>query len=415
MLYATRRINLRHLEKEEKVLLKKLCVLSKKIYNQALDNIENHFKDTGQFLFWKDNYKLIKSFWAYKELGSRYQAILKEAESNYKTFMTTIKNGKQYNLYKDWQKANPPKKKKHYFPLISENFSQNNGMVKIPMSIKYRKSYKDIWIALPHDLKETKIKKIVVRPKFYTMEEFELLVIYKVDEISLNLDKNNALAIDLGVSNFATCADTNGKCFIIDGKKIKSINQGFNKTVAKINRMKKKQGNKGYTKGYRKLINKRTNQVQDYLNKSVAFIVNYCIKNEIANIAIGYNQAFQELSNIGHRNNQIFTQMPYSKFLKKLKFKCKKNNINLTIVDESYTSKASFLDNDFLPEKRSNKKYTFSGKRVKRGLYIASDGRLINADVNGAFNILRKRKLVSPAIIRRIQSSGVAQPTRIRQ
>ena len=135
---------------------------------------------------------------------------------------------------------------------------------------------------------------------------------------------------------------------------------------------------------------KRNNQIDDYLNKSAKFIINYLINNNIGTLVIGYNFEFKQNVNIGKANNQNFVNLPISKLKNKLISKCKQFNIDYVVQEESYTSKASFLDNDIMPVYEENKKYSFSGKRIKRGLYKSASGIKINADVNGSLNILRK-------------------------
>lgn len=123
--------------------------------------------------------------------------------------------------------------------------------------------------------------------------------------------------------------------------------------------------------------------------------------NDIGTLVIGYNQSFQCKSNIGKKNNQIFTQLPFGKIREKLEYLCKRYNINYILQEESYTSKASFFDNDDLPiyNMDNPQTYEFSGKRVKRGLYQTKDGYLFNADCNGALNILRKSKAVDVTVL----------------
>lgn len=423
MLYATRRINLKSLTSEQSNMLKQLCILSKEVYNMALQNIETHYSNTGQLLFWLQNYRHLKDSQAYKWLGSRYQAIVKEADSNYKTYVSNVTNGQKYGnrfkMYENWDKLKPPAPKEYFFPLICESFEMKDGKIKLPLSKEYRLKYENLYFPVPEDLKDSRIAKFIVRPKF-NFSQYELLLIYEATETDTQLKPNEALAIDLGVSNFATCVTSLNQSFIIDGKYLKSIIQGFWKSMSEIRYFKKKQNTQGYTHKEKSLINRREAQVNDYLNKSVAYIIQHCLKYRIGNIVVGYGMNFQKSPNLGHRNNQIFSQMPYLQFITKLKFQCKKYGIQFSTIDECYSSKASFYDNDPLPDYISSKKWKFSGTRRYRGLYIASDGRKINADCNGAANILRKAiaqgkcKLVSLVKIRDIQFRGLVQPMRIR-
>ena len=141
---------------------------------------------------------------------------------------------------------------------------------------------------------------------------------------------------------------------------------------------------------------KRNNRVNDYLSKTARMIINYCIENDIGKIVIGYNVTFQRNSNMGKVNNQNFVNIPYGKLRDKLEYQCDMYGIEYILQEESYTSKASFFDRDDLPIYNADnpQEYIFSGRRVKRGLYRTKKGKLINADVNGALNILRKSNAV---------------------
>ncbi len=203
--------------------------------------------------------------------------------------------------------------------------------------------------------------------------------------------------------------------FIIDGKRLKSINQWFNKENARLQSIKDKQGDKRRTTNRQKIFaDKRNRQVNDYMSKTAKMIINYCIRHDIGILVIGYNETFQCNSDIGKQNNQNFVNIPYGKLRSKLEYLCELNSIVFVKQEESYTSKASFWDKDAIPVYNADnpQKYHFSGKRVKRGLYRPANGKLLNADINGALNILRKSSVVS---LNTLYSSGeVDTPVRIR-
>ena len=195
----------------------------------------------------------------------------------------------------------------------------------------------------------------------------------------------------------------------MDGKRIKSINQWFNKENARLQSIKDLQGIEGTTKRQAYVARKRNNAVNDYINKTCRYIINYCIENQIGHVVIGYNKDLQNKSNIGRRNNQNLVNLPVGEIRKKLEYLCKLYGIHYVLQEESYTSKASFFDGDTMPvysKDDSQNLVKFSGKRVKRGLYRTSTGYEFNADVNGALNILRKSNVVcltgKRKIIRRI-------------
>lgn len=173
------------------------------------------------------------------------------------------------------------------------------------------------------------------------------------------------------------------KPFIVNGKPLKSINQFYNKR--KANLQSKLKNNAKNSKRISSLSLKRNNKINDYLHKSTTFIVNYLVSNNIANLIVGHNKEWKQDINIGKKNNQNFVSIPHSRFKELLKYKCELEGITYIETEESYTSKCSFLDNEEICKHES-----YKGKRVKRGLFKSNDGTLINADVNGSLNILKK-------------------------
>ena len=179
----------------------------------------------------------------------------------------------------------------------------------------------------------------------------------------------------------------------MDGRKLKSINRYWNKQKAYYQSIADKQGKKK-TKRLCDLARKRNNRTQDYIRKTARYIVNYCIDNRIGTIVCGYNGDFKRSINLGKATNQQFTQISFGNLRETLNGLCEQYGIKYIEQEESYTSKASFMELDEIPVYNPARPYTgtFSGKRVHRGLYRTSDGRTVNADVNGAANIFRNSK-----------------------
>jgi len=133
------------------------------------------------------------------------------------------------------------------------------------------------------------------------------------------------------------------------------------------------------------LTAKRNAKIDDYMHKASRDITNYLVSNKIAELVIGYNKNWKQDINLGKKNNQKFVQIPFLKLIDMLTYKCALEGIKVTLINESYTSKCSFLDDENI------RKHTqYAGKRIKRGLYKTSTGELINADVNASYNILKK-------------------------
>lgn len=413
-MYLTVKQQLKHLSKEEYLILRELCHSAKNLYNQAVYNIRQYYFDEGKYLNYVENNKLLKSSENYKILNSNMaQQILKEVDGAFKSFFRLLKL-KSKGEYKEKVKLPKYLPKNSFTTLVVGFVRLNENTFILPYSQSYKKNHRPIKINIPPLLLDKNIKEIRIIPKF-NARFFEIQYTYQVENEERNLDKNNALAIDLGVNNLATCVTNRGKSFIVDGKKLKSINQWFNKYNAKLQSIKDKQGyGKTLTMKQKYIWNKRNNRVNDYLAKSARIIINYCLENNIGTLVCGYNNDFQRNSDIGKKNNQNFVNIPFSKLQSKLEYLCEFYGIKYVDQEESYTSKASFFDMNIIPEykEKDNIEYSFSGKRVRRGMYKTLKGYILNADVNGALNILKKSKVVDLEVL--YHRGEVDTPVRIR-
>ena len=417
-MYPVIKQQVKHLTKEEYNILRELCRTAKNLTNQAIYNVRQYYFQEKQYLRYEVNYHEMKHLENYKLLNANIaQQTLKKVDIMFKSFFALIKMTKQGKYNYRYIKLPNYLPKNGYSNISISQIRIKDNILTIPYSNafkeKYNKKIKKIQIKIPSVLENKKIKEIQIIPKF-NARFFEIQYTYEIQEENLNLDINNALAIDLGVNNLCTCVTNTGKSFIIDGRKLKSINQFFNKQNAKLQSIKDKQNIKIQTKQQYLISRKRKNRVDDYINKACRYIINYCLTNDIGNLVIGYNQSFQNKTNLGRRNNQIFTHLPFGKIREKLEYLCKRYNINYMLQEESYTSKASFFDNDELPTYNMDnpQTYEFSGKRVKRGLYQTKNNYRFNADCNGALNILRKSKAVDLIVLCR--RGELDTPKRIR-
>ena len=402
IIYLVIKQQVKHLTKEEYNILRELCRTAKNLTNQAIYNVRQYYLQEKQYLKYESNYHELKNSDNYKLLNSNMaQQTLKDVDQMFKSFFALIKLTKQGKYNFKHIKLPNYLPKNGYANLIIAQIRIKDNILTIPFSNNFKKKYETkVHIKVPKILEDKKIKEIQIIPKF-NARFFEIQYIYEVQEENLKLDTNNALAIDLGINNLCTCVTNTGKSFIIDGKKLKSINQFFNKQNAKLQSIKDKQNIKRQTKQQYLISSKRKNRIDDYISKTCRYIINYCIVNNIGTLVIGYNQSFQNRTNLGRKNNQIFTQLPFGKVREKLEYLCKRYNINYILQEESYTSKASFFDNDELPIYNADnpQTYEFSGKRIKRGLYQTKNNYCFNADCNGALNILRKSKAVDVTIL----------------
>lgn len=415
-MYLVIKQQVKHLTKEEYNILRELCRTAKNLTNQAIYNVRQHYLQEKQYLRYEANYHELKNCENYKLLNSNMaQQTLKDVDAMFKSFFALIKLSKQGKFnFKHIRLPNYLPKNGYANLIIGQIRLRKDNILTIPFSNTFKKKYNNkIQIKIPQVLENKKIKEIQIVPKF-NARFFEIQYTYEIQEEDIKLNTNNALAIDLGINNLCTCVTNTGKSFIVDGRKLKSINQFFNKQNAKLQSIKDKQKIKKQTKQQYLISNKRKNRVNDYINKTCRYIINYCLTNDIGTLVIGYNQSFQCKSNIGKKNNQIFTQLPFGKVREKLEYLCKRYNINYVLQEESYTSKASFFDNDDLPiyNMDNPQTYEFSGKRVKRGLYQTKNNYLFNADCNGALNVLRKSNVVDLTIL--YSRGALDTPKRIR-
>ena len=399
-MYFTIKQQVKQLSKEDYKNLRELSHIAKNLTNEAIYNVRQSYFNEGKYLNYEKNYALLKNSENYKSLNSNMaQQILKEVDSMFQSFFGLIKLAEKGRYsFKDIKL--PYYLPKDSFTTLVIGFVRFNGnQLTIPYSQSYKKGHKGITINLPPKLAGKKVKEIRIIPKSKA-RFFEIQYCYEAEEIQSNLDENHALAIDLGIDNLAACVTSKGKSFIIDGKRLKSINQWFNKENARLQCIKDKQKfGKKSTNKQQTIRRNRNNKVNDYMNKSARMIINYCLNNDIGTLVCGYNKTFQRNSDIGKKNNQNFVNIPFGKLREKFRYLCKLYGIKYIEQEESYTSKASFFDEDIIPvyNQDTPQTYTFSGKRIKRGLYQCANGKTLNADINGALNILKKSNVVSLA------------------
>ena len=357
--------------------LKNLCRLSKNLYNATLYEVRQYFFENKKYLPYPAVDKKFKETnnIDYRSLPAQTaQQIMRVVDSSFKSFfkLLKMKDGGSYG-----KRISIPHylKKDGYFTLFytGQQLGKKllNGVIRLPLTD----------IEFHSDKKNIKQVRFVPSNNHIVME-----VIYEVMEPELKGDNCRYCAIDLGLNNMATVTSNVSKPYIINGRPVKSINQYYNKRKAYL--QSKLKGQKT-SRGIQRLTLKRNNKINDYFHKVSSYIVNQSVSDSINTIIIGHNKDWKQDINIGSKNNQSFTSVPHTRLINQLKYKCRLVGINVICREESYTSKSSFLDRDPIPNLGDNKP-SFSGKRIKRGLYKSGRGRLINADVNGSYNIMRK-------------------------
>ena len=401
-MYLTVKQQVKHLSKEEYLTIKELCHVAKNLTNEAIYNVRQYYFTEGEFLKYEKNYTLLKNSLNYKALNSNMaQQILKEVDGSFKSFFGLMKLAKQGKYaFKDC-KLPRYLPKDGYTTLVIGFVRLNGNKLVLPFSNSFKRTHKPVEITIPPVLLDKKVKEIRIIPKA-NARFFEIQYIYEAECVQRNLNKNNALALDLGINNFVTAVSSNGKSFIVDGRRLKSINQWFNKENARLQSIKDKQHlGKKITNRQKTIARNHNNKVNDYLNKAARKVVDYCITNDIGTLVVGYNETFQRGSNIGKQNNQNFVNIPYGLLRSKLEYLCELNDIIFVKQEESYTSKV-----DHLAFEELGKHDVYLGKRKQRGLFQSSVNKLINADINGAIGI--GRKVFGDSYVSRIIDSGLA-------
>ena len=390
-----------HPDKREFEILRSLCRASKNLYNFGLYQTRQHLFLNNAFLKYPENYHLCKENENYKYMQSASaQQTLKFVERNMRSYYALKKLA-------DKGKVDSPSiprylKKDGYFMVAypKNGFSIKGNKIELGTSREQGKQNK-LSFTIPKHIRryKHKIQEIHILPSWQG-KFFRIKYIYEETKQIKQLDPDRVLGIDLGLDNFATLVGSDGTATIISGKYIKSYNRWFNKEKAKIQSQKDLQGYKHCTAKEIQMSEKRNNVINEFLNQSVNLIVKHCISNNIGTVIVGDFEGAKTGINHGRKNNQNFVSVPYYKFKAKLESKCQFYGIEYKAVNESYTSKC-----DALALEPVKKHESYLGKRKKRGLFQSSTGVLLNADVNGSLNIIRKVSGDSP--VKEIISSGL--------
>lgn len=385
-----------HPDSDTKAILEYLCEQSGKLYNNGVYFSRQTFFKTGKLLTGKFDLDfeptVAKTLVAQSLPSTPAQQTLRSVTEAFKSF-----KGLRDLFFKGQLhfKPKPPgylKGTKLFKVSYPNSGGQKptivNGMLRFSLGLTVRRWFgiSEFFLPMPTNLDITKVKEFTILPKngaFY----FEMS--YEVSPQLHQLDINQALSIDLGTAdNLAACVDSLGNSLLVDARVMKAMNQLWNKKVST-----RKEGKEhAYWDGWLdRATRKRNHQMKDGINKAAKLIIDHCLKHGIGTLVIGWNEGFKSNANMGRLNNQKFVQMPLGKLKNRLKQLCELHGIRFEETEEAHTSKASFLDGDSLPkfgEKPDG--WKASGRRVKRGLYQSSDKSMVNADLNGAANILRK-------------------------
>ena len=374
--------------------LSNLCHLSKNLYNEGNYLIRQEFFTTGNWIQYNSLYHSIKASENYQQLPAQTaQQVLKILERSWKSFFKVIKiwgKDKTKFLSRPGLPKYKPKNGEFLLVFTNQQVKLQGNRLKFPKKVEL-----EVKTRLTDT---TDIREVRINPKGIG---YELEIVYNKKISPKFLNENHILAIDLGVRNLITVVNNNGlKPFVVKGGVVKSINQYYNKVKSRIqstyDRQEMKTG-----KTLRRLTIKRNQKINDYFHKTSRKIISYCLTNDIGTVVIGYNPEWKQRCRIGKRNNQNFVTIPYYKLIHQLEYKAEEQGITVIKQEESHSSKCSFLDNE--PVAHHD---TYVGKRINRGLFKSKEGKIINADMNGAYNIMKKAFL-NAVSVDRIEDVGL--------
>ncbi len=377
-----------HADPDTQAIIEYICSEANKVFNCAVYYGRQVYFKAHRFVTKAELDEELKSNLHFQALYS--QAAQQTCHSVFESFKSFKALNKLFRQEKLTEKPRPPKYRRGGLNIVSypkQALRLVDGNIRIPLGSKVKTWFgiDSFTIPMPSNLEFKNIRELRILPRnrcFYA--EF----VYKLSAVETRLNPDNALGIDPGLDNWLTIVSTVGTSFIVDGKHIKSLNRWYNKKVATIKEGKPK----GFwSKKLAHLTERRNRQMRDAVNKAARTVINHCLAHKIGTIVFGWNHGQKQSSNLGSRNNQKWVQIPTARLKDRIAQLCEQYGIRFVETEESYTSKASFVDGDYLPkygERPDNWKP--SGKRVKRGLYRTAFNWYINADCNGSANILRK-------------------------
>jgi putative transposase len=372
-----------------------LTFKAKNLYNAGLYQIRQSFferersknKENHSIISWID---VVSNF--RKEQQEDMLALPSKVSTNILKSLGNIMNSHYQLLKRFYDKSNTSVTHKPQLPRYLHKVNGRYVVEFTNQTISKKRGENGEIIICPRDLNlliPTKVDKpecVRIVPK---LGAFIIEVIYEVEESPLK-HTNNYAAIDLGVDNLASVTFSSGiNPLLVKGKKIKSINQGYNRLIAKA--QSKLPTNQGTSKHIHRLWRNREMKLQSELHRITSFLSQYFDEMCIEKVFIGKNVGWKNNVSMGKKTNQKFVQIPFNTFISQLRYKCLLKGIEVIEQEESYTSKASFVDDDEIPVYRKiNHEPQFSGKRICRGIYETKDGFRLNADINGSYNILVK-------------------------
>ena len=361
-------------------LLDEFCFKSKNLYNFANYNVRKRFIEENKWLQYNEMDKLFKQEnmdFDYRNMPTARtaQQCLKLLDKNWKSFFKSIKD---WSKNKDKYTGKPklpkylPKYGRYILTLTNQDCKLKNNIVIFPK----------VFNGFTLNTKVNNLQQVRILPRY---KHFIIEIVYQKEIHELNKNNGKYLGIDIGLDNLATIANNIGALPIINGKGLKSINKFYNKQISHYQEVAKRMNNLDYTNKMNNLTIKRNNLVSNIIHKASKLVVDYTLSLGVNTIVIGNNKDWKRESKMSKKVNQSFVGIPHQEFINKIIYKAENVGIKVILIEESYTSGTSFLDGEEPIKQNYNK-----SRRKFRGLFISNNGVKINADVNGAYQIMKK-------------------------
>lgn len=368
-------------------ILMDFCHKAKNLYNHANYAVRQEFTANSRWIRYGELDKILKADNDYPDYAGMpcaqsAQQILRLLDKNWKSFFASIKDWKKHpGKYPGRPKLPKYLKKEGRYLLIltNQNCRLKDDMIHFPKSFEGF-TVKAAFTEKPSFLELNQVRIIPHRNKL------AVEIVYTVKLQTQKRDNGRHIGIDMGVNNLMTvCNSFGGAAFIVNGKPVKAVNQFYNKEISHYREICRRMNGRDYSERMDMLTEKRNARIDDYLHKASRYVVKYCVKNEVSMIVIGKNEEWKQKSKLSRRINQHFVQIPFARLIEMIRYKAEECGIAVILAEESYTSGTSFIDNEEPVKENYNK-----SRRMHRGLFRSNDGSLINADLNGAYQIMKK-------------------------
>lgn len=401
-------------DKNLKGILEFLCSESSKLTNCGIYYARQMYFKTGKIPSRAELHKVLGTAnqnLHYKAFYSdTAQQILTTVAESFKSYIGLLEGIKKGTVT---QRPRLPNYRQGGLALVTytgRSVRLKDGLLRFPLGTKVKAWFglDAFYLPLPTNLDHKAVREYRILPR---NGSFYLELVYKTEDIQADVDPSKALMIDHGMNNWLTCVSNIGTSLIVDGLHLKSINQGYNKRVAFLMSGK---ANGYWSKRLERLTENRNRVMRDAINKAARKVINHCLVYKIGTLIFGWNTGMKNAINLGSKTNQNFMQIPTGRLKNRIAQLCDKYGIKFVETEESYTSKASFVDLDLLPkfcEKPEG--WQPSGKRVKRGLYRTLEGLLINADCNAAANIGRKVAATLGISLKEVSRGALITPLKV--